>query len=79
MVLLSEAVSYDKISLRARARAARINRKRAYTTHCVPFVSPWLATLSFVQVPPDKTDQAQPIDRGIGRLLKFHVGECLDK
>ena len=30
-------------------------------------------------MPPNKTDQVQPIDRGIGRLVKFYIGEFLDE
>ena len=31
------------------------------------------------KTPLDKTDDVQPIDRGIGRLMKYYIGEFLDK
>ena len=31
------------------------------------------------KLPPNKTDQVQPIDRGIGMAIKFHVGNLLDQ
>lgn len=30
------------------------------------------------KVPPNKTDQVQPIDRGLGRLLKVYMGQEMD-
>ena len=31
--------------------------------------------LSLAQVPPNKTDQVQPIDRGLGRHIKIYMGQ----
>ena len=30
------------------------------------------------QVPPNKTDQVQPVDRGLGRHIKIYVGQAMD-
>ena len=30
------------------------------------------------KVPPNETDQVQPIDRGLGRLVKQYMGQLLD-
>ena len=32
-----------------------------------------------MQVPPDKTDQVQPIDRGLGSMVKYLTGKYLDE
>ena len=31
------------------------------------------------QVPPNKTDQVQPVDRGLGRQIKIYMGQEMDK
>ena len=31
------------------------------------------------KLPPNETDQVQPIDRGFGRHIKIYIGECMDK
>ena len=30
------------------------------------------------KLPPNETDQVQPIDRGLGRHIKIYMGECMD-
>ena len=31
------------------------------------------------KVPPNETDQVQPIDRGMGRQIKVYLGQLLDE
>jgi len=31
------------------------------------------------KLPPNETDQVQPIDRGLGALVKVYIGQCLDE
>ena len=38
----------------------------------------WLPGPLIHKVPPNKTDQVQPVDRGLGRHIKLYLGQEMD-